>query len=185
MKRHAIEFARSGSWICWSLLCAVLACLPAACGYQIAGRATKLPPNIKTIAIPTFVNNTTYYKAEQRLTRAVIDEFVARTKYRITSSEPGADAVINGRIQTISATPVIFDSSGRATTFLINVTVSVSMTDPNNKKVAYFQNRVLSFREEYEISRDLTQFFREDSAAMERLSRQFAQTFVSAVLENF
>lgn len=158
--------------------------LPAGCGYHQAGKATKLPPNIRTIAIPTFSNNTTYFKVEQRLTHALIEEFIARTKYRIVSSEEGADAVISGRVMNLGATPVIFDPSGRATTFLVNVGISVSMTDPQ-KKTTYYKNNNFSFREEYEISRDPSQFFQEDSAALDRLSRQFAQTLVSAILENF
>jgi lipopolysaccharide assembly LptE-like protein len=161
-----------------------LVSLPGGCGYHQAGKATKLPPNIRTIAIPTFSNNTTYFKVEQRLTHALIEEFIARTKYKIISSEEGADAVISGRVMYLGATPVIFDSSGRATTFLVNVGISVTMTDPQ-KKTTYYQNKNFSFREEYEISRDPSQFFQEDSAAMDRLSRQFAQTLVSAILENF
>jgi outer membrane lipopolysaccharide assembly protein LptE/RlpB len=169
-----------GGWVCLALWTGVLG----GCGYHLAGKATKLPSNIKTISIPTFSNNTTYFKVEQRLTHAVIDEFIVRTRYKIVSSEEGADAVISGRVISLSATPVIFDPSGRATTFLINVGISVAMTDPS-KKTTYYQNKNFSFREEYEISRDPAQFFQEDSAALDRLSRQFAQTLVSAILENF
>lgn len=169
-----------------SILWGVILVLPAAngCGYHLAGKATKLPPSIKTIAVPTFKNNTTYFKAEQRLTQAVLSELIARTKYRVTSSPEGADAIITGQVNNIFATPVILDSSGRATTFLINVNLSVSMTDAV-KKTIFYQNKNFSFREEYELSRDPSQFFQEDSAALDRLSRQFAQTLVSAILENF
>jgi outer membrane lipopolysaccharide assembly protein LptE/RlpB len=162
----------------------LLLALGAGCGYHLAGKTTKLPSNIQTIAIPTFSNNTTYFKVEQRLTRALIEEFIARTKYRIVSSENGADAVISGRVMNLGATPVIFDPSGRATTFLVSVGISVTMTDPL-KKTTYYQNKNFSFREEYEISRDPSQFFQEDSAALDRLAHQFAQTLVSAILENF
>jgi hypothetical protein len=58
------------------------------------------------------------------------------------------------------------------------------MTDPS-KKTIYYQNKNFTFREEYEISSDPKQFFQEDSPALERLSRQFAQTLVSGILENF
>ncbi|MBZ5534505.1 MAG: hypothetical protein LAO31_01005 [Acidobacteriia bacterium] len=162
----------------------LLAGLSGGCGYHQAGKATKLPPNIRTIAIPTFSNNTTYFKVEQKLTHALIEEFIARTKYKIVSSEEGADAVISGRVMSLGATPVIFDPSGRATTFLVNVGISVTMADPE-KKTTYYQNKNFSFREEYEISRDPSQFFQEDSTALDRLARQFAQTLVSAILENF
>lgn len=156
----------------------------AGCGYHVAGKATKLPASLKIVAVPTFTNNTTVYKVEQRLTRAVINELISRTHYKVTSSEHGADAIVSGTISNIFATPVIFSPSGRASTFLINVTLSVAMTDPS-KKTTYYQNNNFTFREEYEISRDPGQFFQEDSAALDRLSRQFARTLVSAILENF
>ncbi|MBZ5554436.1 MAG: hypothetical protein LAO21_17090 [Acidobacteriia bacterium] len=176
---------RRGRAVFASLLSLVLlAGFSGGCGYHQAGKATKLPPNIRTIAIPTFSNNTTYFKVEQRLTHALIEEFIARTQYRVVSSEEGADAVISGRVLSVGATPVIFDPSGRATTFLVSVGISVTMADPQ-KKTTYYQNKNFSFREEYEISRDPSQFFQEDSAALDRLSRQFAQTLVSAILENF
>ncbi len=170
--------------LCWCTVVLAVAMLASGCGYHLAGKGSKLPPTIRTIAIPTFSNNTTYYKVEQKLTQAVMNEFIARTKYKVVSSEPGADAIITGRVLYLYTTPVIFGPSGRASTFLINVILSVSMTDPS-KKTIYYQNNNFSFREEYEISQDPKQFFQEDSAALDRLSRQFAQTLVSAILENF
>ncbi len=174
---------RFGSRVAWLVVFAGL-CGMTACGYHLAGKATTLPPTIRTIAIPTFANTTTTYKVEQRLTRAVMDEFIARTKYKVQSSEAGADAVLKGTVLSVSSTPVIFAPSGRASTFLINVTIAVALTDPA-KKTVYYRNKNFSFREEYQISQDPTQFFQEDSAALDRLSRQFAQTLVSAILENF
>src|SRR5208282_4158758 len=47
----------------------VLLCLIAAgCGYYTAGHAVTIPDNIRTIAIPAFVNQTQTYKIEQLLT---------------------------------------------------------------------------------------------------------------------
>lgn len=126
---------RRGRAVFASLLSLVLlAGFSGGCGYHQAGKATKLPPNIRTIAIPTFSNNTTYFKVEQRLTHALIEEFIARTRYRVVSSEEGADAVISGRVLSVGATPVIFDPSGRATTFLVSVGISVTMADPKRRR---------------------------------------------------
>lgn len=156
----------------------------AGCGYHVAGKANQLPPALHTIAVPTFSNGTIYFKVEQQLTRALIRELISRTKYRVVSSPGGADAVISGRVNNIVATPVIFDSTGRATTFLVTIAISVSMTDPA-KQISYYENKNFNFRDEYEISGDPSQFFQEDTAALERLSRQFAQTLVSSILEKF
>src|SRR5262249_27656941 len=68
------------------------------CGYRVAGRANTLPPEIHTIAVPALVNKTQRYRIEQRMTGAVIHEFLERTKYRIVSDPTGADAVLHGEI---------------------------------------------------------------------------------------
>ena len=51
-------------------------------------------------------------------------------------------------------------------------------------KVLY-QNPSYLFREQYEVSQDLTSFFEENSPAFRRLSQDFARTLVSNILEGF
>ena len=48
-----------------------------------------------------------------------------------------------------------------------------------------FENPYYVFREQYQVSQELTSFFEEDSPALVRLSRDFARTLVSDVLEGF
>ncbi len=55
----------------------------AGCGYHTAGHAVQLPENVKTIAVPAFVNDTNTYRIEQLLTASVVREFTTRTHYRI------------------------------------------------------------------------------------------------------
>ena len=64
------------------LVCVVVLALATCnCGYHVAGKAAAIPRTIDSIAIPIFVNKTPKYRLEQRLTAAVVDEFVARTGY--------------------------------------------------------------------------------------------------------
>ena len=37
------------------------------CGYRVAGRGDRLPPGVKTIAVPVFTNSTRQFKIEQRV----------------------------------------------------------------------------------------------------------------------
>jgi hypothetical protein len=48
-----------------------------------------------------------------------------------------------------------------------------------------FENPSYLFHDQYEISRDLTSFFQEDSPAVDRLSRDFARTLVANILEAY
>src|ERR1700693_6562011 len=79
-------------------LCLSVDIFLASCGYHVGGTASRLPPGLKMIAVPALENRTNQYRVEQRMTQAVVREFLARTKYRIVSSEDSADAVLHGVI---------------------------------------------------------------------------------------
>src|SRR5712692_8767431 len=83
------------------LLVGALGALSSACGYHVAGRADRLPPDVKTIAIPIFVNQTSRFRIEQQMTQAVTREFVERTKFRITPDPAHADAVLKGVVKDV------------------------------------------------------------------------------------
>ncbi len=156
-----------------------------ACGYHTAGHAVTLPASVHTIAIPAFINQTQTYKIEQKLTAAVVREMVTRTHYHVIN-EPGdsADATLRGTVITTSTSPLTYDSqTGRASSALVVVTARVTLTDRQGKIL--YENPSYLFREEYQVSRELSSFFEEDSPALERLSREFARTLVSNVLEGF
>jgi len=155
------------------------------CGYHTAGHAVTLPSDVETIAIPAFVNQTQTYKIEQKLTAAVVREMVTRTHYHILN-EPSdsADATLRGTVVSTSTSPLTYDSqTGRASSALVVVTARVTLTDRKGKIL--YENPSYLFREEYQVSRELSSFFEEDSPALERLSREFARTLVSNVLEGF
>jgi outer membrane lipopolysaccharide assembly protein LptE/RlpB len=155
------------------------------CGYHTAGRAVTLPANVKTIAVPSFVNDTQTYKIEQILTDAVVREMVTRTHYQVLNQAgQGADATLRGEVLSSTATPLTYDSqTGRAASVLVTVSMRVSLTDKSGKVL--YRNPAYLFREQYQVSRELTSFFEEDTPALQRLSQDFARTLVSNILEGF
>ena len=170
----------------WSLaVTLVLALLATSCGYHTAGKAARLPASVQTIAIPTFVNQTQTYRIEQILTAAVVREFNTRTRFHIVPEEDkNADATLLGTVVLTQLAPVTFDSStGRASSALVTVTVRVSLVD--RKGVPLYENPSYTFREQYQVSRELSSFFEEDAPAVDRLSRDFARTLVSNILEAY
>lgn len=155
------------------------------CGYHTAGKTSSLPTHINVLAVPTFVNHTHSYRVEQVLTSAVIRELTTRTQYKIINDKSDdADATLRADVTQTQAAPLTYDSTtGRATSSLVSVTVNVSLVD--KKGTVLFSNPNYTFREEYEISRELSSFFNEESPALERLSRDMARSLVSNVLEGF
>ena len=167
------------------ILLAMTACAMAAgCGYHTAGHANLLPADLRSIAVPAFVNQTQTYKIEQTLTGAVVQEFATRTKYRITSDPSSSDATLRGTVLSTYTTPLTYDSqTGRAASVLVIVTMSVSLADRQGRVL--YQNPSYTFREQYQVSQELSSFFEEDSPALQRLSHEFARTLVSNLLEAF
>jgi outer membrane lipopolysaccharide assembly protein LptE/RlpB len=172
-----------------ALVCATVICLTllacTGCGYHTAGHAVQLPENVRTIAVPAFVNETSTYRIEQLLTSSVVREFTTRTHYHILN-DPGeaADATLRGTVLSTSASPLTYNSAtGQAASVLVVVSMKVALTDRQGKVL--YQNPSYLFREQYEVSQDLASFFEEDSPAFRRLSQDFARTLVSNILEGF
>ncbi|MGH9529198.1 MAG: LPS assembly lipoprotein LptE [Terriglobales bacterium] len=167
------------------LMLALMCMLTAGCGYHTAGKVNTLPDKIHTIAVPAFVNQTQTYKIEQRLTAAVVQELVTRTTYHIVNeSSDAADATLQGTVLSTYTTPLTYDSrTGRAASVLVIVHMKVLLKDKRGNIL--FQNPSYLFREQYQVTSDLNTFFEEDSPAFERLSRDFARTLVSNILEGF
>jgi len=164
-----------------------------ACGYHVAGRDTAIPKTIHVIAVPAIENKTSSYRIEQRLTSATIHEFLAKTNYKIVSNPASVDAVLTGKVLSVEAVPLTFQSQpassttpavAQATTMLVTVKCEVTLTESDTQKVLYHADNFL-FRNEYELSTDMESFFEEQDPALDRLAHDFAQKLVAAVLENF
>lgn len=162
----------------------LLALILTSCGYHTAGKGSRLPTDLKTLAVPAFVNQTQTYRIEAVLTEAVVREFNTRTRYRVVGDSAGADAVLKGTVTGTQLAPLTYDSNtGRASTALVTVNMKVVLTAKDGRVL--YQNSNFVYREQYQISRELSSFFEEQGPAMQRLSQDFARTLVSNVLEMY
>ena len=154
------------------------------CGYHTAGHVVTIPQDVHTIAIPAFINQTQTYRIEQRLTAAVVQEMIARTHYHVVNQAAEADAVLRGTVLSTTSAPLTYNTqTGQVSSVLVTVSMKVSLKDKDGKVL--YQNPSYLFRQQYQVSNDPPSFFEEDSPAFERLSREFAQTLVSNILEGF
>jgi hypothetical protein len=180
MRRHlvasfAIVLALSGLW---------------SCGYSLAGRGSFLPEYVRTIGVPTFVNNTAAFDAEQVLTARVRQEFLSRGKYRVLPEADGADAVLSGELVSITLTPTAFNDDQQARRYAAQVVVKITFRDVKADKVLW-QNPGLVFREEFDVvsgsgsALDPNTFFGQGGNALDRVASEFARSVVSAILEAF
>jgi outer membrane lipopolysaccharide assembly protein LptE/RlpB len=166
--------------------CAALALLASSgCGYHTLGAAAHLPPDVKTLAVPEFATRTDTSGTETALTEAVVREFVARTRFRVTENADGdADAVLHGTILKQASTPLTYNAATQqSSSFLITVVASVTLTARDGRVL--YENKNYVFREQYQATTNLPTFIQEDPAAIQRLSREFAKQLEADVLEGF
>jgi hypothetical protein len=163
----------------------------AGCGYHVVGRSDSLPKSIHTIAVPALENKTNSYRIEQRLTTATVHEFLAKTSYRVVANPADGDAVLRGKVLSLEAVPLLFDTAtGRATTMLVTLKCEVTFEERATGKVLYHADDFV-FRNQYEISTDannpnsIKNFFEEQDPALDRMARDFASRLVAAVVENY
>jgi len=167
------------------LLTAYCLLLFPACGYHVAGTASRIPPDVKTIAVPAFKNLSSTFRIEQQLTSAVSRELLERTHFRILPNPADADAILKGTVKEVRARAITFDiNTGRATSLQVQVTADVQLEDLHSHKIL-FANSNYVFREEYQVSESPSALFEEDKPALDRLSRDLARTLVTDLLENF
>jgi outer membrane lipopolysaccharide assembly protein LptE/RlpB len=155
------------------------------CGYHTLGAATHLPPDVHTLSVPLFTSRTDTYHTETVMTDAVIREFAARTRFRVTpDASRDADAVLQGTILKETVSPLTYNAATQeSSSFLITIVASVTLTGRDGKVL--YENKNYVYREQFQSTTDLPTFIQENPAAMERLSREFARQLVADVLEGF
>lgn len=167
------------------ILAPLLAGILSGCGYHQAGAAAHIPNEVRTLAVPVFATHVQNFHTEFVFTRAMIRELDTRTHYRVLNSgAANADATLHGTILTEIAAPLTYDSSsGQTSSYLITITAKVLLTARDGHVL--YENDAFRFHEQYQSTVDLSGFLQEDTPAVHRLARDFAQEVVSNMLESF
>jgi outer membrane lipopolysaccharide assembly protein LptE/RlpB len=162
---------------------AVVILAAAGCGYRLRGTGSSLPARIATVSVPMFKNRTTRFELDVKLTRAVIDELVARGRVRIAADAAGADAVLEGEITGFSARPIAFSRGDQADRYAITVTAKVALKERDAAK-PLFANPAFVYQQEYEVPSG-SSFESLQAEAIDRIAGKFARSLVVSILEGF
>lgn len=155
------------------------------CGYSLVGTGSSaLPPTVKTVYVPTFINDTTVVGLEQRLTDAVIRELSARGRLKPVSDRAAADAELSGRLTSCSVAPVRFDANGIAVEYQVTVTGRLVLTEKATDKPVFSEPAYL-FRQPYTVPSSASAYYDREREAVEAMARPFAQNLVTTILEGF
>ena len=110
----------AGFWIALIILAT-----PAGCGYTVR---SALPSHLKTLAIPSFGNNTVEFGLSDDITQSLVSGFLADRHLRIVQ-ERDANAVLRGTVVAYKNQVFGYTSKERATEYEIVLTVQVSFRD--------------------------------------------------------
>ena len=165
------------------LLLLILIASQVHCGYRVASR-NRLSPDIGTIAVLPLENETTTFEVEQILTQALVRALVEGSNYGVTTRPTGGDAILKGVVFRASADPVLFGQETFGSTFQVTLNVRVELSERETGKII-FKNDNYTFREQYVINADVTNFFSELNPALRRIADDFASSVVATVIERF
>ncbi len=135
--------------------------------------------------MPILTTHILNFNTEAVFTQAVVRELNTRTRYTVVNAKDAeADARLSGTLLSQTIAPLTYDSaSGQTASYLVTITARVVLTDRAGHIL--YQNDAIPFHGQYQSTEDLNGFFQEDTAAVQRIAHDFAQTVVSNMLESF
>jgi outer membrane lipopolysaccharide assembly protein LptE/RlpB len=162
---------------------AALLAASAGCGYRLRGTGSALPPGIRTVSVPVFRNLTTRFELDVKLTRAVIDELVARGRVTVAADPAAADAVLEGEIVGFTARPIGFTGAGQADRYTVTVTAKVALKERASAKTI-FADPSFVYQQEYSVPEG-SSFEAVQTEAIDKIAAKFARSLVVSLLEGF
>ena len=154
------------------------------CGYHLVGTSSSLPPQVRRVYIPVFVNATNQPELEQRLTDTVSREFANRGQFQLTADPTAADAVLKGEITNFGTIPMTLDEQGRATEYQVGITLKATLQSADGK-TKYWENASFIYTEKYPLDLSSPDYYDRLNAVVDEMSGKFAQSLVTSILEGF
>jgi outer membrane lipopolysaccharide assembly protein LptE/RlpB len=118
---------RNYRWL--SMICMLLL---VACGYQMVGKETHVPPGLSSVAIPTFKNRTYEPGIEVPFTQAFLREFILDRRVNVVDRAQ-ADSLLEGIITDFRIYSVSYDRSGLALEYQTIVMLDLTLKDRTGK----------------------------------------------------
>ena len=157
------------------------------CGYGFRGAVNNLPPEIKAVHIPVFVNNTSEGGIEVVFANALIYEFTRGGSIGVVS-EANAQGIIYGKIKSAAVDSVLYvgqtQSQTQSVDRKVTVTLEIIFRRTDNQKILW-QNLDLIRSENFRVGLDPNQTDRNREEALRKISKDLSERIYSSILENF
>jgi len=139
-----------------------------------------LPPDISSIYVPTFVNQTDQPQIEAQSTSATINEFIRDGSLRV-ESEDNADAVLRVTLVNYELAPLGFRREQPTATdeYRVLLTASVKLENKDTGEIIFESPRIRG-ESTFQLEGDLTSGKR---IALPEASRDLAHDIVERIVE--
>jgi outer membrane lipopolysaccharide assembly protein LptE/RlpB len=166
------------------ILAITLLCLLflSACGYQMVGKETHVPPGLNSLAIPTFKNRTFEPGIEVQFTQAFLREFILDRRVNVVDRAQ-ADSILEGTITDFRSYSVSYDQSGFVLEYLTIIILDLTLMDRAGKVL--WEQKNFSETQWFRASSGVLANELNKTAAIQRIGRLVAERLRSRFFYNF
>jgi len=161
----------------------VLTLVISGCGYGFRNGQNNLPPDVHSIAVPVFANNTAEVRIETIFTDAVISQFTRSQIVRIVP-EGEADAVLRATLVGITLSDVSLTTAESSRQRRVTIYVNAKLVRVRDGKVLWKENKLRQNRTYLITGRNVADEGSKRMAITE-LAADLAETLHDRVFENF
>ncbi len=152
----------------------------AGCGYSLGGR---LPPHIKTVAVPLFANRTQEPAVEHFITRAVVDAFTTNGQLKVVGPE-SADSILEGEIVGYQLQPVSFNQAANVREYRLVVTLNLRFRDVRSNEPLLDEKGVQE-KADFQTATEVSGSIAREEGALRQAARDIGRAIVFLALDRF
>ncbi len=153
------------------------------CGYRFGGEGFGPSPGIRSIAIPTFINETYEAGIETTVTNALLRELIKDRRVKVVG-EDEADAIMEGTVTSFAISSVAYDPSGVVSEYRTWVALDVFLKR-NGKGEVLWSKKGLRESDVYRVSSDVLLTEAEKERAIQKIARELARRIRRRLFEGF
>ena len=163
-----------------ALAALVLVAAAAGCGYSLRGH---VPPHIKTVGVPIFLNQTTEPAVEGLLTRAIVEAFSTNGRLRVVKPED-ADSILEGEVTGYTLDSIAFDPRANVRQYRLTVTLNLRFRDVK-RNVMLFEQSGLQERADFLVQSAVADTISREETALRLAAVDIARSVVNLAVERF
>jgi len=167
-------------WIIYVLL--LFTCL--GCGYRFSPGGENIAAEIQEIFVGEFSNSTSEANVENYIRNAFFTRFRRSSRFTVVADKDRADAVLAGKIKSITTSHVAYSSSDMAKEDRVYMVLEVAFTRTDNGK-SIWTNKGLTGREAYNVQTDVSSTSANKNVAIRELSIDMADKAFRNIMSGF